>query len=161
MLSVLLPGLVGSYFCKCTKRCLPLPQRCLNPDSSWQRVCASSADPRRGSLLPLPVPGGPGHFWLVAPSFQPLPSSSHGLPCHASASQISRMTSPGWPGGQWLGFHLTMQRVWVWSLVGELRPHIPRGQNTKKKKKRSKILDLILSAKTLFPNESMSTGTRG
>ena len=30
---------------------------------------------------------------------------------------------------QWLRLHLSVQGVWVWSLVGELRPHMPQGQN--------------------------------
>ena len=28
---------------------------------------------------------------------------------------------------QWLKVHQSMQGTWVWSLVGELRSHIPRG----------------------------------
>ena len=31
---------------------------------------------------------------------------------------------------QWLGLYLIMQGVWVQSMVGELRPHVPFGQNT-------------------------------
>ena len=32
---------------------------------------------------------------------------------------------------QWLRLPLPMQGVWVWSLVGELRSHMPHGQKTK------------------------------
>ena len=32
---------------------------------------------------------------------------------------------------QWLRLHLPMQGVWVWSLVGELRSHMPHGRETK------------------------------
>ena len=35
---------------------------------------------------------------------------------------------------QWLGLHLPMQGVWVWSLVEELRSHMPHGQKKEKKK---------------------------
>ena len=34
------------------------------------------------------------------------------------------------PGVQWLRFRLLIQRVWVQSLVGELRSHMPHGQKT-------------------------------
>ena len=34
----------------------------------------------------------------------------------------------------WLGLHLPMQGVWVWSLVEELRSHTPQGQKKRKEK---------------------------
>ena len=42
---------------------------------------------------------------------------------------------------QWLRFHLPMQGVWVWSLVRELRLHMPPGQKTKHKSNRSNKFD--------------------
>ena len=33
---------------------------------------------------------------------------------------------------QWLRLHLPRQGVWVWSLVGEQRSHMPRGQKPKR-----------------------------
>ena len=32
---------------------------------------------------------------------------------------------------QWLKLHVPMQGVWVWSLMGELRSHMPSSQNNK------------------------------
>ena len=37
-------------------------------------------------------------------------------------------------GGPVIKISLPMQAVWVWSLVGELRSHIPRGQKPKHKR---------------------------
>ena len=254
MLSVLLPGLVGSYFCKCTKRYLTLPQRCLwcpfrlgtgagthpglfllrgtmklkewtffelrehrnvegGGESSqarrrvifwgsaamaggwgWTPGCRPEREKRRrvsggdawrmqgkcgaGSLM-YSFPRAEATNWMLETTesilsqmprleiqtqvdsgfARPLLTLGEDPSClsqslvalgilgwwfhhsnlcphlhMASPAMPLPLKSPGWPGGQWLGLHLTMQRVRVWSLVGELRPHIPRGQNTKIKK---------------------------
>ena len=44
---------------------------------------------------------------------------------------------------QWLRFLLSMQGVWVWSLVGEQRPHMPHGQKPKTQNRSNTVRNLI------------------
>ena len=53
---------------------------------------------------------------------------------------------------QWLRLHLPMQGVWVPSLVGELRPHVPHGQKNKTQNKISVATDLIKTLKMVHIN---------
>ena len=46
---------------------------------------------------------------------------------------------------QWLRLYLPMQGVWIWSLVGELRTHMPKKQEQKHKNKSSVVTNIIKS----------------
>ena len=52
----------------------------------------------------------------------------------------SRQNSGTFLVAQWLRFHLSVQRLGVWTLVRELRSHMPYIQKKKKPEKRNKIL---------------------
>ena len=44
---------------------------------------------------------------------------------------------------QWLRLHLPVQGLWVQSQVRELRPHVPRGQETKTQNRSTIVTDSI------------------
>ena len=48
---------------------------------------------------------------------------------------------------QWLGLHLPMQGVWVQSLVGELRPHMPPSWRTKRENRSNIVTNSIKALK--------------
>ena len=41
--------------------------------------------------------------------------------------QMMKLRAQDLPGVQWLRVCLLMQGTWVWSLAGELKTHMPRG----------------------------------
>ena len=62
--------------------------------------------------------------------------SQHHLRCWLLAVRWNCQGEYLWdfPGGQWLDCALPLQGVWFWSLVGELRSHIPCRLKNKNKK---------------------------
>ena len=59
------------------------------------------------------------------------------------------------PHVHWLRLHLPMKGVHIWSLVRELRSHMPCGQKTKKKKKNHKkpTSNIVTNSIKIFFNE--------
>ena len=91
---------------------LPLP---VHPTTNWTSPlrCAQAHQTQTGHVI--------YHQWLVTPPMSPVPITSF---------RTSLVV-------QWLRLHLPIQGVRVWSLVRELRSHMPRGhkknQNIKQK----------------------------
>ena len=69
-------------------------------------------------------------FWLWC---CPVPATNHWSTLKGC---LKPSTSRNFLSGQWLYLHLSMQGVWVWSLVGELRSHMPHGWKDQKHKQK-------------------------
>ena len=54
---------------------------------------------------------------------------------HTDLNTVKTNATGTSPVVQWLRLHLPVQEMHVWSLIGQLRSHMPGGQNNQNKKK--------------------------
>ena len=121
-------------------RNMKMMEQSTSPSEPWTLFLSQS------DCIPLHPLFPPFFYPFPSHAFTPVPNSTENVafPCLLLTTEATiwlEMTEVGTSlTVQWLKLHLTMQAVQVWSLVRELRSHMPQGQKNKNPKYKTEAI---------------------